>query len=182
MTETGDWNEVLAASWLREPDRIHELHQRTRERLAKLRGREDSTDVVAASVEVLVLRIADFGENQDWFWCIAAICLLGELLFGAQSGQNLKQAAKAAEEPLKNDLEALYHVRDALFHPTIVTGGRKGSLVGKLIDWLRRNDGPDLAEVLHASWAMLAGNAVAIFALRRLNSAGRMLAGAATSS
>lgn len=173
------WLEEFSRTWLADRALAGELDQWVKARLAAHRSLPPiaQPDVAPASVSTLVTDILSFGTSQRWFWVLAGVVLLSELLFAADIGGVFQQGADRWPT-LWPDIKPLVILRNALMHPAhqSAKAGSGDPHISRFIEWLEENGEDQLANRLQTSWALLASRPVADLALRKLDSAGRLLA------
>lgn len=174
------WSEEFEHTWLADGHVTNELDVWVKGRLAGHRRlpRSKHPDVAPLGVSVLVLDVRLFGEDQRWFWVTAACCLLGELLFAAESGGVFLSGASRWGFRIEQALKPLVILRNSAFHPAYQNEDARAGPphIVRLVEWLSENGEADLSARLNESWAFLANRPFASLALRNLNAAGRLLA------
>ncbi len=136
---------------------------------------EDQGTAAPWNVSTLVRSVRDFGNAQQWLWCVAAIAITQELIFCAEDG-GIDPAGVAKDRDLRVQVDALRTLRNVVFHPALqLPKGDKPPAMQDLIKLLEADDDFDvviLADELPHAWARVAEKPVAMFALRKLGSAG----------
>ena len=127
---------------------------------------------------MLAREIEHLGDEQRWLGCTAAVSLLAEILFCAPQGGTFGSMRPRFPYHLGRNIETLRVLRNAVFHPAHqkVDAGSGAPPIEQLIYRLEQDLEGDVAAKLRESWAYLAERAITRFALRILNSAGRLYA------
>lgn len=171
------WPEQFEESWLGSPGVVGRVDGQVRKWLGMHRGLSGAAlqSIAPLSVRTLVADIRAFGSENRWAWCSAGISLLSELIFAAESGGAFNSGRYSGE--LAEATEPLNLVRNAVCHPAHHSSDESGEPhISRLIRWMRSNGEAELAQALHADWAVLASRPVAEFGLRKLNHAGERFA------
>lgn len=175
------WALAFEGTWLADPDFVRRMDDYVRARLATHRGSPGHPAPGVTSVDVLVKDIRRFGNDSRWFWLVAAIGLLAELVLCAESGT--PQPGKAIQVHERNGglrglgvmMTPLILLRNAAVHPAS-TAKPSDRFVDHFVEWLESNGEAELARTLRGRWGMLGSEPVARFSLRRLDAARSVLA------
>ena len=170
------WTEEIDRTFLADSGKMGTLDRWVRAKLIAHRIEDlvDAQSVAPWSVEVLVREVVVFGEQQKWLWAITAIALLQELVFCCEGG-GLTPSTDLKHRDLCRDAKALQELRNVVMHPAFqLSGGGNTAPMVRLIALLRIDDDPDIRQQLtklERNWAAVADRPVAVYALRKLNSA-----------
>ena len=151
-----------------------------RDRLARHRARPKET-IAPWSVSSLVTAIRHYGLDDRWMWCLTAIALLQELIFCAEGG-GVRAFGTALHTDLYADVKLLRTLRNVALHPAFqIEGGQDGQdgvPMERLIAQLKTDDDLNLrdeAKKLESAWSSFPSLPMALYALRKINSAGSLL-------
>lgn len=176
-----NWSPSIDRTWRADATFVQRMDDYVRVRLAEHRRIPINTIAPGVtSVNVLAKDVRRFGDAKRWFWTVAGIGLLAELLLCAEKGT--PQPRHAIEFHERNGglrglgmaTTPLILLRNAAVHPAS-TAKPKDRFVDLLVAWLEQNGETELARTLRGRWALLGSEPVARFALRRLDSAGPIL-------
>lgn len=177
------WREAFDATWLGGgvPGAVAALDGWVRRTLAGHRNLGNDIHALESvapwSIETLAQSIGAFGDKQQWLWCVTAVSLMKELIFCAEGG-GLDPAGVATDADLALVLDTLRAIRNAVAHPAFqATKGGKDAPMVRLIKLLEADDDPEVTELalrLPTAWSYLAERPAAMYALRKLDSAGRL--------
>jgi len=174
------WREAFDATWLANDESVAALDNWVRGTLAAHRGLDDIhaiESVAPWSVQTLARSIGAFGDAQQWLWCVTAVALMQELIFCAEDG-GLDPAGVATDSDLARVVDTLRAIRNAVVHPAFQLGkGGKEAPMVRLTKLLEADDDPEVTELalnLPEAWSYLGERPTATYALRKLDSAGRL--------
>lgn len=175
------WNEEISTTWLKEPAFVRSLDGWVREQLVEHRPDAKTESVAAWTVEMLSAEVHRLGAEGRWLWCTSAVSLLAELVFCAADGGVFPSASARYRDDFAKDVGALRVVRNAVFHPAFQNrdAGSGKPHVEELFVLLDNDDDADVRDAalrMAVDWSYLAARPVTSFALRKLNSAGRIYA------
>lgn len=173
------WVDEWGETWLSRPETIQRIDGWVRERLVshhQKAHRAAAHDSVSPwSIDALVADVDRFAQSTDWLWATTSICLLQELLFCADDGGI--RASRSVPNSILDEVTTLRLLRNALFHPANIAPTSSKDVDPALEQLSFRMDrDPEFANFaadLMGNWSFLASRPVTVFALRRLNSAGR---------
>lgn len=181
---------ALANSWLNDPDQCRELDGRVRTQFGlahKMRGLEERPPPF--TVDLFVDRVRATRYKQ-WFVITSGCAFLGELLWVAHDLAH-SHAAKGiygVPEKYQTSPDAQRHqhhrplqaLRNVCAHPALILTGTAPSAMDRLVQIMKSPavDDVALAEFLEQDWSRIHQRALAAWAIRRIDLAGRHELGA----
>lgn len=176
------WREEFSATWLDDPDFVARYDEWSRTRAVHHRPDAQAESALPWTVDLLVADIKRFGADGRWLWCTSAIALLAELIFGIDAGGVFASDGRHRFD-LAQNVTALRELRNACFHPAFQNAGAGSGTppIENIIEILDNDDDGAVREAavrFAVDWSYLAGRPVTSFALRQMDSAGRLYADA----
>lgn len=178
---------ALATSWLSDPDRVRRLDDRVRTQFRvahTMRGLDERPPPF--TVDIFVGRIQRAVRHKQWFVATSVCALLGELLWVAHDLSDNKRAkgiygipaeySKTADTKRNQYHWPLQALRNVCAHPALIVKlGKEPPAMGRLIQVMKSHAVGDgaLAEYLEQDWAHIHQRALAAWAIRRIDFAGR---------
>ena len=174
------WLGEVGQTWLGDNDLVAEFDRWVRARLVHHRRTEGPTQESVApwTVDVLVRDIKGLGHGNRWLWCTSAISLLAELVFCADAGGPFPSSTTSHRYDLNLVVGALRTVRNATLHPAFqLPDGDQQPPIRRLYNLLDNDDDQEVREAAYEladNWSFLAKRPITSYALRQLNSGGRL--------
>jgi len=173
---TRSWDAELGATWLDDPSLVSALDVWVRRRMLehhRRAARPAQQDSLGPwTVDGLVSEIRRHAHSGHWSWATTAICFLQELLFCIDDGA--VELSRHLATSFVDEVLTLRYLRNVIAHPA-----RMPVVVGEnAVDELcfRMDRDPEFAQFaaeLIGNWSLFGDRRVTVFALRRLNTAGR---------
>ena len=175
------WAEEYRTTWLGDRDYVGALDSWVRKRLVAHRPSARPESVAPWTIDLLAGEVERLGGERRWLWCTGAIALLAELLFCADAGGPFPSHDTGHRHDLDINVKALRAVRNATFHPAFQDrrAGSGSPPIEKLYELLDNDDDADVREAalnLAADWSYLDSRPITSYALRMLDSGGRLYA------
>lgn len=123
------WAEEFGCTWLADSDYVRAFDVWARHQFIANRGADELPDPQSAgvwSVNLLVRAVDEQGSQSNWPWVTLSIGVLAELLFCAEDGGTQPSRRTQADKDLRDNVERLRRLRNAMVHPAHQRDGGSG--------------------------------------------------------